>query len=58
MKADDGGSVLMEQSKDNVNAEKTYDALREEAYKMAKQIRAGNRELARQLNTKKTKKQR
>lgn len=31
---------------------------REDAYRLAKQLRAGNRELARQLNTKKTRKQR
>ena len=31
---------------------------REESYRLAKLIRAGNRELARQLNIKKSKKQR
>lgn len=37
---------------------RSTDGGREEAYRLAKLLRAGNRELARQLNTKKTRKQR
>ncbi len=37
---------------------KSTDGGREEAYRLAKLLRAGSRELARQLNTKKTRKQR
>lgn len=44
-------------TKDNKPVRST-DGGREEAYRLAKLLRAGNRELARQLNTKKTRKQR
>ena len=37
---------------------KSTECGREEAYRLANLLRAGSRELARQLNTKKTRKQR
>ncbi len=40
------------------NIKKTPVSDREEGYRLAKLIRAGNRELARQLNIKKSQKQR
>lgn len=40
------------------NTQKTSAGGREEAYRLAKLLRSGNRELARQLNTKKSRKQR
>lgn len=40
------------------NDKKTPVSGREESYRLAKLIREGNRELARQLNIKKSKKQR
>ncbi len=40
------------------NAQKISAGGREEAYRLAKLLRSGNRELARQLNTKKSRKQR
>lgn len=40
------------------NTARTSASGREEAYRLAKLMRSGNRELARQLNTKKSRKQR
>ena len=44
-------------SKEQKPAKPTSDG-REDAYRLAKLLRAGNRELSRQLNTKKSRKQR
>lgn len=45
-------------SKDASKKNNSPDSAREESYRIAKLLRAGNRELARQLNLKKSRRQR